>query len=188
MIFIGFFAVSCAQNQVPSDPAHNRSNGENVQRSPDVREVKLPDGGRGLLKTGGWSIPDLTSIEKIDQFKVQGAKTIDGIDVDVDAARYRFEFGSLFLSSQMAAEMGWGDLKVQYVSEYKARDRTFAYMFVVTPVEVNEASNNVKVSRGFVFYFAVYDDDGDGVFETLAIGEPSVTRRLRPHVPAWAAK
>ncbi len=119
---------------------------------------------------------------------MQGAKTFDGMEVNVEAARYRFEFGHALVSSEMATVMGGGNLNIQSVSEYKAKDRTFAYMLLVNPVELDKASNKIKGSRGFVFYFAVYDEDGDGVFETLAIDEPSVTRRLRPHVPEWAAK
>ena len=133
-------------------------------------------------------MPDLSSIDINEKFKVQGAKTLEGMEVDVEAAKYSFEFGTTLLSSDMAAAAGWSDLNVRQVYEYKANDRTFAYMYLVNPVELDEETKKIKSSRGFVFYFAVYDEDGDGIFENLAIGEPSVTRSLRPHVPAWAAK
>lgn len=188
LIFLGIFTVSCVRNEVSSDLADNRFDSESVQRLADVREAALQGGGRGYVKTGGWTVPDLTSIEKDAQFKVQGAKTFDGMEVDVEAARYRFEFGHALVSSDIAAVMGLGDLNIQSMNEYKSKDHTFAYMLVANPVELDKASDKIKSSRGVVFYFAIYDEDGDGVFETLAIDEHSVTRLLRPHVPAWAAK
>jgi hypothetical protein len=188
LIFIGSFTFACSLDQSPPEAALNRSDNESVQQSPDVREVQFSGGGRGLVKAEGWLMPDLSSIDNNEQFKVQGAKTLGGIEVDVKAAKYSFEFGNTLLSSDMAAVLGWGDLNVRQVNEYKAKDRTFAYMYLVNPVELDEETKKIKSSRGFVFYFAVYDEDGDGIFETVAVGEPSVTRSLRPHVPAWAAK
>lgn len=188
LIFIGSIAVACSLDQRPSDPATEQPSTERLERSPNVKEIELPDGGRGRIKAEGWPTPDLGTAEKADEFKVQGAKTIDGVEVDVEAVRYRPEYGKMLLSPDMAAEMGESHLNVQGVSEYTAKNRTFAYMYLVNPVELDERTNRIKNSQRYVFYFALYDEDGDGKFETLAIAEPSVTRRLRPHVPTWAAK
>ena len=188
LILFGLFAVACAPNQSPPEPSLNESDNESVQRSPDVKEVEIPGGGRGRIKPDGWQIPDLTSVEKAAEFKVEGAKTIDGIEAVIEGARYRPVFGDILVPSEMATEMGVGDLNVQGVIEYKAKDRTFAYMFSVNQVELDKASNKIKSSRGVIFRFVIYDEDGDGKFETLATDEPSVDGRLRPHVPAWAGK
>lgn len=185
---VGLFAVCCTQVQDPSNLASIQPDSESVQTSADVKDVELPGGGRGRVNNEGWPTPELASIEKNHHFAVQGAKTFDGKEVAVEAVKYEPAFGDMLVSSDVASAMRVGDLNVQAVSEYKAKNRTFAYVYLVNPAEIDKASNRIKSSRGFVFYFAIYDEGGDGKFETLATSEPSIDRLLRPHVPAWAAK
>jgi hypothetical protein len=83
------------------------------------------------------------------------------------------------------AAMRLGELNVHKVNEYKIEGHAFAYAFTVNRIYIDKESNAITGSQGVVMYYAVYDEDGDGIFETLVPNDKTFNTTLRPHVPNW---
>jgi hypothetical protein len=154
---------------------------------PDVSESELPGVGRVLIKTSGWQIPQMLSDQKEpEENKNLKARTIDGIEVSVESTRYTPIFGRMLVPDDATAVIRLGELNVQGVSEYKKEGRQFAFVFAVNRIFIDKETNAVTGSQGVVFRYALYDEDGDGIFETLVLSDKNLNRTLTPHVPKWA--
>ena len=164
--------VACAREQNSAgDPVASQA--DLSKSSLDVTEGPLPGGGRALIKDEGWQIPALES-EKTEHLEPK-AKTIDGVEVSLDLTIYRFESGNMHPPADATTAMGLGELNVLNVFEYKIDQRRFAYAFQVT-----------RSGRRGVTAYTIYDEDGDGRFETLGLSDKRFLTTLRPHVPKWA--
>ncbi|MBK9153321.1 MAG: hypothetical protein IPM25_03750 [Chloracidobacterium sp.] len=154
----------------------------------DVAESALPGVGKVLIKTAGWQIPPMRSDQREpEENKNLKAKTIDGIEVSVESTRYTPIFGTMLVPDDATAAIQLGELNVQGVSEYRTDGRQFAFVFAVNRIYIDKETNAVTGSQGVVFRYALYDEDGDNIFETLALSDNNLNRTLTPHVPTWAA-
>jgi hypothetical protein len=144
---------------------------------------QMPDGSKLLRKADGWQIPVL-DIGKEETRKVI-KKTRTGVEISVDLSVYRPEFGRILVPPDAEANLGMGALNIQTISRYEAKGRPFAYSFLVNRVEIDGNSNLILSSQGVVFRFNLYDEDGDGLFDTLGLSEPRLPDSMLPHVPDW---
>ncbi|MDM7923289.1 MAG: hypothetical protein QUS14_13405 [Pyrinomonadaceae bacterium] len=184
LVAIGTIACRQEQHVETAPPASNIS-----QDLSDVSEVQLARGGRALVKKSGWHIPTMQSdLTKPTESKGLKAKTIDGIEVSVDSTRYTPVFGRMLVPGDATAAIQIGELNVQFVSEYRKDSRPFAYSFAVNRIFIDREANSVTGSERVVTYYVIYDEDGDGIFETLVIPDKDFFHTLRPHVPKWAAR
>ena len=173
--------VGCTNQLISSESSDANYQDLSASPSVNVRVEEMPGGGKALIQDNGWQIPAL-ALEKKDESKIK-AKTKEGLEVSVGFAKYTPEFGSMLVEADTAASIGLGDLNIQDIKEYKVKDRTFAYSFQVNQVEINKNDNTIKSSRGFVMDYLLYDENGDGRFETLALSE-TVWNRTAPSARA----
>lgn len=139
--------------------------------------------GRVLIKKEGWQIPDMQQAESTKT----KAKPIEGVDYTVEITRYPRVFGTLRAPADATAAMRLGDLNVQSVSEYRADGSLFAYAFTVNRLYLDKETNRITGSEGVVMFYTIYDQDGDGIFETLGLNDKNFYSTMLPHVPKWVA-
>lgn len=191
---LGVFAIaftglnsSCVTGQVVEVP--NNSNGKVVgdESKLIIKPITSSDGSRVFVREEGWPILDLSSGKKT-KFK-EVAETKDGQRIKVDVTS--FHLAPFVVTDEPFASIGdkMGKVEIGAVLEFKARNRVFCYKFQVNRVTVYENTNTVRSSSGSVFFYAYYDEDGDGKFESLVLDEigrsgySSIANP--PHVPKW---
>lgn len=165
-------AIACGREKSSTTQPLQPTDANTLESSLDVTEGQLLGVGRVLIKEGGWQIPHLPSETR--EFANPIAKTIDGVEVPVDLTTYRLEFGSLVPADAMLA-MRLDEWRLQKAYEYRIEGHPFAYAFQISKKGVRVITN-----------YTIYDEDGDGLLETLVPDDRTFNTTLRPHVPKWA--
>lgn len=156
--------------------------------SPDIKEVQSSKGGRRFIRGGeGWAIPQI-SWEK-------GKKTTKEMETE-DKRKIKTDLTEVdvrpfLVTAEPFVSIGEniGKVQIQTARQFAIHNQAFCYKFLVNRVEIDDQTNAVRSSSGSVFFFAYYDEDGDGSFETLyldeigKLGVPSFYDL--PHIPAW---
>jgi hypothetical protein len=152
-----------------------------------IKPVVSSDGSKVFVREDGWQIPDL-SLGKESKSKVV-AETKDGQRIKVDVKD--FELSPYVVTDEPFASVDYkiGKTQLRTVREYAVRNRVFCYMIQVNRITVFENTNTVRSSSGSLFFYAYYDEDGDGKFESLVfdeIGRFGLSSFVNPpHVPKW---
>ncbi len=185
-IFLGLSASCCSGQAEKLQSNPNVQTPEKPHLS-NVQEIRSSKGGRSFLRSEGWPIPQISleqgqkTTQEIENENKRKIKT-DLTDVDLHP---------FLVTTEPFTSIGrnMGKLQIQRARMYAIRDRAFCYKFLANLVKVDENSNEVLSSSGSLFFFAYYDEDGDGIFETLyldeigSLGVPSFFDR--PHLPVW---
>lgn len=86
--------------------------------------------------------------------------------------------------------IGLRKVRLNKVKAFRTDAGVFCYRFLVNDAEVDEAINKVLSTRGSLYPYSLYDEDGDGTFESLTINEKDRNGRQifesEPHLPEWA--
>lgn len=149
--------------------------GQSKVGSQPVKEIPTADDSRIFVREGGWAIPNY-GLTKQDSFVVT-VKAEGDRKVRLKGAIY--DFSEEIVTDEPLRELGYPKYRIRYTKlfEYKIRGRVFCYKLLYS-----------YVSIGVDFFFAYYDEDGDGNFETLVIGETvggvSIASNI-PHIPEW---
>jgi hypothetical protein len=120
------------------------------------------------VKKEGWAIPASNHFQKPQAFE---RKVIDETEVlyqvvhheekdeplvDVDGNEVKLE----------SAREGQRLFAVRSVTAYSLDDRVFAYAALLVPVAIDNGARNYA---GAMYQLYFYDEDADGVFETLSV-------------------
>lgn len=161
------------------------------QNTPTVmpQEIRRSDGGRTFLLAEGWAIPSLAAAER-EEFEAS-ITTPNGRSVKVRRTVIQTDPLSLITDNPLyLVSIGLEKVRLNKVQEYRTVAGVFCYQFKVNDAEVDESTNRVRSTRGFLYAYSYYDEDGDGVFESLVINEKDRFGRKgfesQPHVPEWA--
>ena len=146
------------------------------------------DKGQTFIKGGGWAIPSLTPSKTtiFTQKVVTKAKK----KVTVTVTDYELQNNIVTDEPFASIKKDFGQNQYLTIREYKIKNRIFSYKIQVTPVSINKTTGAIT-SIGGLFYFAFYDEDGDGKFETLALDETisGISSFINPpHIPQWLLK
>lgn len=185
-IFIGLMA-SCFSGQ--AEKLQTNPNLPTPEKLPpsNVQEVQSTKGGGRFLRSEGWAIPQI-SWEK-------GQKTTKEIETDnkrkIKTDLTEVDLHPFLVTAEPFASIGQniGKIQIQTARAFAIRDQVFCYKFLVNRVEIDDQTNAIRSSSGSLFFFAYYDEDGDGIFETLyldeigKLGVPSFYDP--PHLPVW---
>ena len=171
----------------------NTQSGPSVisQESPTVmpQEVRRSDGGTTFVREDGWPIPSFGEAER-EEFETS-ITTARGRSVQLYRTVIRTDPQSLFTGNPLhLIGVGSKDIRINTVKEYQTLAGIFCYKFLVNDADVDVSTNEVRATRRFLYAYAYYDEDGDGVFESLTINEKDRFERngfeSEPHVPEWA--
>ena len=161
------------------------------QNTPTVipQEIRRPDGGRTFLLVDGWAIPSLAAAER-EEFETS-IPTADGRSVKVRRTVIQTDTLSLIVDNPLyPVGIGLKYVRLNKVKEYRTVAGVFCYTFHVNDADVDESTNEVRSTRGYLYAYSYYDEDGDGVFESLIINEKDRFGRKgfysEPHLPEWA--
>lgn len=142
-----------------------------------VQSSTLVNGGRSYRKEDGWKIP-VISVNKAKKYKL-AVPAPDGRSKMIEVAQVDFDETQLTTEPYAAIGSDLGTLRFHGAFIYSFRGKTFCYKFEVTRV----------ASGGMLFFFAYYDEDGDGLFETAILDEIGTNGRASflnpPHLPEW---
>lgn len=163
----------------------------NVNSTPTATplEIQRPDDGRTFVRVEGWAIPSLDKAEK-EEFKTS-LTTADGRNIQVHRTFFRTDPLSLITDNPLySIGIGLKKIRLNKVKAYRTDAGVFCYRFLVNDAEVDEGTNKIRSTRGFLYPYSLYDEDGDGVFESLIINEKDRHGRQifesEPHLPDWA--
>ena len=151
------------------------------------RPIQRSDDGKVFVRDGGWPIPSLASAEN-DEFEYS-VIFADGRKVEVNGKLFRLDL-SVIMDNPLSA-IGWADgkIRINKVKEYRTAAGMFCYKFLVNQADVDESTNRIRSTRGVLFSYSYYDEDGDGVFESLFLDETDRRGRQgfesEPHLPKW---
>ena len=174
-------------------PITTTSSGPSVvsQNTPTVmpQEIRRPDGGRTFLLADGWAIPSLAAAER-EEFETS-IPTAYGQSVKVRRTVIKTDPLSLFTGNPLhLIGMHSKDIRINKVKEYRTSAGIFCYNFQVNDAAVDESTNELRPTRGLLYSYSYYDEDGDGVFESLIYDEKDRFGHQgfegEPHVPEWA--
>ena len=163
------------------------------QNSPPVnlQEFQRADGGRTFTRDDGWPIPSFHGAPR-EEFETS-LLSATGRSVKV----YRTVVGTRSSPSlpyiANPLHLVGGSSKVvliHRVTEYRSSAGIFCYQFLVNDPGFDENANTVYPIRSVLYPYSYYDEDGDGIFESLVLNEKDRNGRLgfgrEPHVPEWA--
>lgn len=161
-----------------------------AQNTPTVtpQEIRRSDGGTTYLRAEGWPIPSFGEAER-KEFELS-ITTANGRNVKAYRTHIRTDPLSLYIDNPLyLIGIGFERVRLNEVKEYRTSAGVFCYRFQVNDAYADESTNKV-VSRGFLYSYSYYDEDGDGVFESLIISEKDRHGRKgfqnEPHIPEWS--
>ncbi|MBK7704489.1 MAG: hypothetical protein IPJ30_01630 [Acidobacteria bacterium] len=149
--------------------------GQTQITSSHVNEKPTDDESRVFIRDGGWPIPK-SHLVKDQSFGLK-MKLPDGRNVKLKGIIY--DFSKEIVSDEPFRTLGYSNPNIRFTElfEYKIKGRTFCYKLLYS-----------YVTKGVDNFLAYYDEDGDGVFESLVLDE-TVNGRYSvsniPHIPPW---
>jgi hypothetical protein len=183
-------AIICCDSENPiSTTASGPTPSSQVTPTVTPHEIRRSDGGRTFVKADGWSIPSLAAAER-EEFETS-ITTAGGRSVKVYRTVIKTDPLSLFTGNPLhLIGMRSKDIRINKVKEYRTSAGIFCYKFLVNDADVDENTNKVRSTRGLLYPYSYYDEDGDGVFESLVFDEKDRFGHQgfegEPHVPEWA--
>ncbi|MBK7706107.1 MAG: hypothetical protein IPJ30_10070 [Acidobacteria bacterium] len=144
--------------------------------SPPVREIQTDDESRIFIKDEGWPIPN-SGLVKDTSFgktiRVQGERKVK-LKVTI------YDFSNELVSDEPLRTLGYANSKIRYTElyVYRIKGNIFCYKLLYS-----------YVSMGLDNFLAFYDEDGDGVFESLVLDETVngvYSSSNPPHIPPWS--
>jgi hypothetical protein len=189
VVAIGTAIIGCGSE----NPITTKASGPTAtsQNTPPVmpREITPSDGGKTLVREDGWPIPSFDQAER-EEFETS-ITSGDGRSVKVYRTIIRTDPLSLYTVNPLhLIGMGSKDIRINKVKEYRTSAGIFCYRFSVNNAEVDESTNKFRSTPGPLYPYSCYDEDGDGVFESLVINEKDPNGRKGfesdPHIPEWA--
>lgn len=161
------------------------------QNTPTVmpQEIRRPDGGRTFLLVDGWAIPSLAAAEREEV--ETSIPTAGGRSVAVRRTVIKTDTLSLIVDNPLyPVGIGLKYVRLNKVKQCRTMAGVFCYTFHVNDADVDESTNKVRSTRGYLYAYSYYDEDGDGVFESLVFDEKDRFGHegfySEPHVPEWA--
>ncbi len=176
------------------DPITTTGAGPTVsaQSTPTVvlPEIRRSEDGTTYKRTDGWPIPSFVKAER-EEFETS-ITSADGRNVKVHRTVIRTNPLSLISDNPLhLIGMGGEKIRINTVIEYRIAAAVFCYKFLVNDAEVDEGTNKVLSTRGVLYPYSLYDEDGDGVFESLVVKEKDRNGRQgfesEPHLPDWSS-
>jgi hypothetical protein len=159
------------------------------QNTPPVkpREVGRSDGGKTFVREDGWPIPSFDEAKR-EEFETS-IPSSDGRSVKVH--RTVIDPPLLFTGNPLhLIGMRSKDILIHKVDAYRTSVGIFCYKFRVNDAVVDESTHQVRPTRGLLYSYSYYDEDGDGVFEALVFDEKDRFGHTgfegEPHIPEWA--
>lgn len=190
LILVGVFLISSCGWFGPIARARSESDSNfPVALSATPQEIRRSDGTTLLVRDGGWPIPSFDGAErKVSDVLIESA---DGIMVTVYRTDIQVDPLSLVAQNPLhSIGIGYEMIRINRVMEFRTFAGIFCYKFLVNDADVDKATNKIRSTRGFLYDLAFYDEDGDGAFESLIIGEKDSTGKKgfgsKPHLPDWS--
>ena len=142
-----------------------------------------------FVKPGGWNLRPLQHLKTGSQSR----ELISGMDVNISVLLVPeegilFEDTAYYLNINGNRTLHPSPMNARYASELDVNGHIFCYTVRGPGVAIQQISKTKKLvgALGCESFFAFYDEDGDGKFETLV---PLPDRGpIDLHVPAWAQR
>ncbi len=152
-------------------------------------EIHRSEDGKIYVRKDGWPIPSLDGAER-EEFETS-LTSGDGRSVKVYRMVIKADPLSLITGNPLhLIGSGSKHIRINAVKEYRTSAGVFCYKFLVNDAEVDENTNKLISTQRFLYPYSLYDEDGDGVFESLVISETDRNGRkgfqVEPHLPEWA--
>lgn len=193
-IYLKMFALAVAIVGCGSgDPTTTTASGPDVrgQNTPTVipPTIRRLENGKTFVRADGWPIPSLGEAER-EEFATS-IMTSDGRSVEVHSTVIRTDPLPLYVENPLyLIDIGAEKIRINKVKEYRTSAGVFCYRFLANDAIVDENTNKLR-TRGALYPYSYYDEDGDGVFESLIISEEDRNRRkgfeIEPHLPDWVS-
>lgn len=139
-----------------------------------------------FVRKDGWKVPEIPW-EK-GQKTIQQTKSDRGKQVGIELVEIEPHPFPVISEPLGESEGGSRKIQIQNARAFSFRNQIFCYRFLVNHVKVDDDAK-VFSSIGALFFFSYYDEDGDGIFETLYFDEPGPTGTpsffAPPHLPKW---
>jgi hypothetical protein len=183
-------AMICCDSENPVTTTTASSPTATSQNTPPVKphEIRRSDGGKTFVRDDGWPIPsfDEAKREELETSIPSG----DGRSVKVHRAVIN-PLSLLYTGNPLhSIGMRSRDILIHKVKEYRTSAGIFCYKFQVNDAGVDESTNELRPTRGLLYSYSYYDEDGDGIFESLIYDEKDRFGHEgfvgEPHVPKWA--
>jgi hypothetical protein len=142
-----------------------------------------------FVKPGGWNLSSLQHLKT----KSQSQERVGGMNVNIAALLVPeegilFEDTAYYLNVNGNRTLNPGPMNAYYASRFDVNGHVFCYTVRGPGVAIQQISKTEKevAALGCESFFAFYDEDGDGKFETLV---PLPDRGpIDLHVPSWAQR
>lgn len=155
-------------------------------------EIQRSEDGQTYVRKDGWPIPSFGEAEReeVETF----IPTAEGRTVKVYRTSIKVHSFLLFTGNPLHfIGIGRKDILIQAVKEYRTSAGIFCYKFLVNDADVDENTGKLLPTRHILYPYSYYDEDGDGIFESLVISEKKDRFGHEgfygePHLPNWAVK
>jgi hypothetical protein len=152
-----------------------------ISNPTEIKQIPS-NGGIKFVKEKGWEIPDFSLSKKKETYSLP-IEISESEKITVTVTNYEIENEDL-VTDEPFKSINWnniGKIQIRELKEFSIKGHKFCYK-----IQAN------RIGHGSLFYFAFYDDDGDGVFETLLLDEKDKSGlssfHLPPHIPSWLQK
>ena len=154
---------------------------------PTIQQINSSGKSETFINENGWEIPNLSS-SKISSFNPK-LKVKDIGNVTVNMKEYEPSINIITDEPFASINQSLGQIKYRTIHEYSINNHIFCYKIQANRVTVDEKTGSITQSSGSLFFFSYYDENGDGIFETLVLDEvgPSGFSIFSdpPHIPKW---
>lgn len=180
--------ISCGSEDPTTTGSGPVASAQNT-RTVTPQGIRRSDGGTTFLRVDGWPIPSFAGAER-EEFETS-IMTSDERSVKAHLTVIRTDPLSLIIDNPLYfTGTGLEKVRVNKVKEYRTSAGVFSYRFLVNDADVDKNTNEVRSTRGFLYSYSYYDEDGDGVFESLVVSEQDRSGlkgfQNEPHLPEWS--
>jgi len=152
-------------------------------------QIQRSEDGKTYVRKDGWPIPSFDEAKR-EEFETS-ITTTEGRSVKVYRTFIKVDSALLFFSNPLhLIDMGIKDILIHQVIEYRTSAGIFCYKFLVNDADVDESTGELRPTRHVLHPYSYYDEDGDGIFESLVLNETDRNGRkgfaAEPHLPAWS--
>jgi len=184
---LSFISSSC-QNAARSQASSPFSN-ENSQAQLLPRKEATEYGGTEYIRANGWPLPELG----------QNISDVTSIDLASNTGQIircqvsDYSLNPFIISNEPFDQIDYGFklIQIRDIRIFSYKGKAFSYRIQFNSIRSNP-NDNKSESVGVVSFFSYYDNDGDGKFESLVLGELD-QRNISsfsslPHIPAWVKR
>lgn len=182
---MNFALIGCAPggNGISAGP-NDSAGAESLP--PNSAQIQKSVDGKVYLRKDGWPIPSLSGAKKDEEFE----RILDSQGRSVTISGTTFLMQHPFpITKEPFASIGYnfGKIQIHKILEYRTPRGVFCYKFEANRVTVEEGSNRIVSTEGVIFSYSYYDEDGDGIYESLYVSETDKSGRISnvPHIPQW---